>query len=856
MRFYQLLLLLYPKSFRNEYSTELQGIFRARLRDHIGFIARLGLFLETIADVLRNAVATHTDILQQDVRYTLRTLWRTPAFTATAIVVTALGIGVNTAAFSIADFVFLRKLPYADADNIVKVMLDGGNQLSPVLYREWSTSTKSFQAVGAYFNGSVNLVGEGEPQRVERAVVTASLLPMLGVQPLRGRVFRPNEERDGTGAIVLSYALWQRQYGGDEHILGRRLLIDGSPGVVIGIMPSAFNFPSRDVAMWTLIAPQAASDDDHSNFYWNGVGRLRSGATVAQANAELNGLLQRLKLRIPDVYDTTLAFIFRMRDEFSTQSRLLLLALSGAAACVLLIACANLANLLLARALTRQRELLVRSAMGAGRERLVRQSITECLMLAAAGGALGIGIAYASLPLLTQLVPSTLPIAQSPAIDLRIILFAALLTALTALGFGVLPAWRSAGKVDLSGLRDGNRAGGGRRERSRSILVVAEVMVSVVLLVSAGLLMRALLRLESVEPGFRAENVLTLRTALPLPKYDSTAFRATYFRSVLEQLRAVPGVSHAAFITGLPMVMRGGVWPVVPEDQPALARRAPSASSRFVTPGFFAATGIPLKVGRDIEETDDLAHPYVAVVSESFVKKFWPNQDAIGKRFKFLNDTRTVVGVVGDVRVRGPERPSEPQVYQSYQQVINGQSSFYYPKDLVIRSTLPQGTLVPAVRTIVRRVDPQQPISDIRMLSDIVSDMTAARSVQVRVLGAFALIAFLLAASGIHGLLAFSVSQRQREIGVRMALGAQRSEIVRMVMNRGVLLAVAGVIPGVAVAYAAGRAMQGLLAGINPADALTFCAVVAMCGVMTIVGSLLPVLRAVRVDPAVAFRAE
>ncbi|MBC8089632.1 MAG: ABC transporter permease [Phycisphaerae bacterium] len=860
MRLYQLLLLLYPKSFRNEYSPELVSIFRARLRDHAGFFARLGLYLETIADVVRNALASHADILQQDLRFTFRALRRAPAFTTAAIVVTALGIGANTAAFSIVDFVFLRQLPYADADRLLKVSQTeaggGAFQQSPALYREWSTSARTFLGVGAYFLRAVNLVGDGEPQRIERAVVTSTLLPLLGVQPFRGRLFTIEEERTGSNSVVISHALWQSQFGGDEDIIGRRLLLDGNPGVVIGIMPATFNFPSRDIALWSVVNPETASDDDHNNHYWNAVARLRPAVSVAQASAELTALLLRLERSLPDSYKKPGASMVRLRDEFSAQSRLLLYALLGAAACVLLIACANLANLLLARALTRHREMLVRSAMGAGRERLVRQSITESLVLAAAGGSLGVTIAYAALPLLTRLVPTTLPIAQSPSIDTRIILFALGLTALTGLGFGVLPAWRAAGSVDLSGLRDGNRAGGGRRERARSALVVAEVMASVVLLISAGLLMRALLRVQNVDPGFRTENVLTMRTALPLPKYDSTVTRAAYYRGVLEQVRSLPGVASAAFITGLPMSMQGGMWPVVPEDQPLLAQHPPSASSRFVTPGYFGSIGIPLKRGRDIAESDNLSQPYVAVVSESFVKKFWPGQDPIGKRFKFLNDVRTVVGVVGDVHMRGPEQSSEPQVYASHQQVQNGQSNFYYPKDLVIRSSLPQATLIPMLRSIVRRVDPQQPISHIRTLSEIVSDVTAARSVQVRVLGAFALIAFLLAAGGIHGLLAFTVSQRQREIGVRMALGAQRGEIVRMVMRRGVLLGVAGVVPGIVIAYAAGRAMQSLLAGVNPGDGLTFGAVVILCGVMTIVGSLLPVLRAIRVDPATAFRAD
>jgi predicted permease len=461
-----------------------------------------------------------------------------------------------------------------------------------------------------------------------------------------------------------------------------------------------------------------------------------------------------------------------------------------------------------------------------------------------------------ALPLLTTLVPSTLPIAGSPSIDPRVLVFAALLTAVTGIAFGVLPAWRLAGQLDLTGLGHGARSGGGRRERARSALVIAEVMASVVLLISAGLLMRALLRLQSVDPGFKAQSVLTLRTALTTPRYDTTARRAAFYRAVLAGVRAIPGVSSAAYITSLPIAARGGIWPVVPEGQSLTRAQAQAASSRFVTSDYFTSLGIPLRRGRDVSDTDETDQPWVAVVSESFAKRYWPNEDPIGKRFKFPDSLRTVVGVVGDVRMRGPEQQSEPQVYLAYKQIGDGQSGFYSPKDLVIRSSVPATTVIPAVRRIVRQVDPQQPISNIKTMPAIVAEVTAARSVQVRVLVAFAAIAFLLAAIGIHGLLSFTVSSRQHEIGIRMALGAQRGEIVRLIMRQGIVLAAAGVLPGIAIAYAAGRAMQSLLAGVQPADTVTFAAVGVLCVAMTLLGSLLPTLRAARVDPATAFRAE
>jgi putative ABC transport system permease protein len=859
MRLYAALLHLYPASFRAEYGDEMRAIFRARLRETSSASHRFVLWLETVADVVSSAAAVHWDILRQDLRYTARTLTRSPGFALTAILVTALGIGANTAAFSVADFVLIRPLPYANPDRLTKLWQSppgGRNEVSPPLYQEWKRSSRSFEAMGAYHGTAVNLVGEGDPARLEGSAVTANLLPILGVQPMMGRLFTAAEERERAPTVILSYGTWQSHFGGDPAIIGRRILLDGAPRVVIGVMPKDFHFPNRANALWTLMGPDELSDEDISNSWWEVLARLRPGTTLEQARADMDLIARRLQRQFPAEQENVGVLVNPLRDELSNQSRLLLLALCAAAACVLLIACANLANLLLARALTRRRELLVRAALGAGRERLVRQSITESFVLAALGGALGVGVAVVALPLLTRLVPTTLPIAQAPSVDPRVLLFAALLTALTGIGFGVLPAWRSARQLDLGGLRDGARAGGGRRERARSALVIAEVMASVVLLITAGLLMRALLRLQRVDPGFKTDNVLTLRTALSGPRYDTTARRAAYYRDVVAGVRAIPGVTSAAYITYLPIAMGGGIWPVAPEGQAPSRTRANYASSRFVTPGYFQSLGIPIRRGRDVSDADETNQPWVAVVSESFAKRYYPNDDPIGKRFKFLSDERTIVGVVGDVRVRGPEQASEPQVYLAYKQIADGQSPPYYPKDLVIRSSVPPATLVHAVRDIVHRIDAGQPISNIKPMSEVVADVTAARSVQVRVLVAFAAIAFLLAAIGIHGLLSFAVSSRQHEIGVRMALGAQRSEIVRMVTRQGMVLAAAGVLPGLAIAYAAGRAMQSLLAGVEPGDAMTFGAAGLSCVVMTLVGSLLPALRAVRVDPAMALRAD
>jgi predicted permease len=569
----------------------------------------------------------------------------------------------------------------------------------------------------------------------------------------------------------------------------------------------------------------------------------------------MNLIAGQLERQFPKENLHTAATVARLRDELSQKSRALLWALSGAAICVLLIACTNLANLLLARGLARQRELAVRTAIGAGRERLVRQMFTESLLLAFAGGGLGVLVAMAALPLMAHLVPADLPMSGAPAIDLRVLLFAGLVTLIAGIAFGVGPAWRMGRGADLSGLREGSRAVSGRKEGFRSALVIAEIMASVVLLVSAGMLIRALWRVQATDPGFRADGVLTMRTALS-PKYATLAARDRFYTSVLGDVRRLPGVTSATYISFLPMTMGGGIWPVSIGGQNLQRAGADVASLRFITSGYFRTLRIALLQGRELAEQDTASTPYVAVVSQSFVRKYWPDGDALGRHFQFGFHDRAIVGVVADVRVRGLERESEPQVYLPYRQVSGLDFPFYVPKDLAIRTTGTPAALAPAVQRIIRAADAEEPISNVRTMTQIVEDQTASRTVQARLLGGFAALAFLLAAVGIHGLLSFAVSQREREIGVRVALGAMPRDILRMVLRQAVLVAAVGVIPGAVLAYQAGLAMQSLLAGVKPNDPATFLTAAALCVAMTIFGSLLPAWRAVRVDPITALRAE
>ena len=862
MHLYRALLHLYPAGFRAEYAEDLCAIFALRRAQASNPLATLALWLDAIADICSSALPAHWDILRRDLTWSARCLRRSPAFTLTAITVSALGIGATIAAFTLADHVLLRPLPYTDSARLVKIWEDSSpsgytrEDPSPANYRDWKRLSHSFEGVEAWWNLAANLSQAGNPSRLEGAGITAGLLPLLGTQPALGRAFTADDDRPGApGTVLLSDALWHNRFGADPGIAGRTVILDSRPYTVIGVMPRDFYFPSRDAQIW--MPARFGEDDfaDRSNNYLRVLAKLRRGVTLESAQAEMNAVAAAMERAWPKENQHVGARVNTLREELSPRSRLLLTALLGAALCVLLIGCTNLANLLLARALARRKELAVRTAMGAGRERLVRQLLTESLLLAIVGGIAGVLLAFAALPLLVRLVPNSLPIAETPVIDARVLLCAACITALTALGFGVLPALRGC-SGDLTGLREGSRGGiGGRKERLRSALVVAEIAGTVVLLVSSGLLIRALWRLQSVDPGFSSAGVLTLRTALPMPKYEKTADRARFYGHVLQEARRLPGVSGAAYISFIPLAMQGGIWPVkVPGRD--LASVPHFAMLRYVTPGYFATLGIPMRLGRDFSEADTREAPFTAVVSEAFARRYWPGEDPLGRHFEFAFSDRTIVGVAGDIRARGLERESEPQVYLSYWQVPDGNIIGYVPKDLVLRTSAPPAALVPALRRIIAGADSEQPISDVRMLGDVVEAETEPRAVQARALAAFALVAFLLAAVGIHGLLSFTVSSRAQEIGVRLALGAQRTDILGMILHDAARLSTAGIFCGVAAAYLAGSSMRALLAGVNPADLATFAAAIALCVVMALSGSLIPAVRAIHIDPASAIRVE
>jgi putative ABC transport system permease protein len=872
MRIYRALLRFYPKSFRAEYGAEMEKDFAHHWRAGSGG-AKAALLVSTVVDTLWNAARVHADITKQDVRYSLRSLRRTPGFAATAIVVAALGIGATTAAFSLADHVLIRALPFPESDRLVRVWeemtLRGYARVepSPANFEDWKRQSTMFEALEAFTGFGGTMTGRGEATRLSGATVTPGMLPMLGRQAALGRVLvEADAAREAERPIVISDRLWRSTFAASPDVVGQALVLDRTNYVVIGVMPADFFFPDRTTDFWRMLRFSKANNDyDRGNHYLSVIGRLKTGVSFEDARAEMQSIAASLARQYPKELESASVAMVLWRDEVAQQPRLLLLGLVGASIGVLLIACTNLANLLMSRALARRTEFAVRAAVGASVDRLVRQMLTDSMMLALIGGSLGVLVAITSLPLLARLVPTTLPIAELPPLDVRMLTGALALTTLTGLAFGLLPAVRVCRKTDAAALKDGARGGTSRgTERVRSTLVVAEIGASVVLIVCVGLLTQALLAVQSVHPGFQVNNLLTLRTNLPSTDFAALDRRLQFYSQVLDRVHALPGVQSASYISWLPMGgFRGGIWEVLSANAdpgspggfaPLPGGNRQSAGIRFVTPRFFETVGTPILKGRDISAADTATSPFVAVVSDSFARQFFPNQDPLGRSFGIGLAARTIVGVVGDIKFRGLERQSEPQVYLPAAQQTS--LFFYVPKELVIRASVPATSLVPGVRAIFAEAAPELPITAVRTMEQLVAGETAPRVTQLRVLGGFAAIALLLAAIGIHGLLAFTVTSRAREIGVRIALGAKRSDIAWMIIGRSAAMTAIGLVLGVTLAYAAGRSLQALLFGINPADPAVFAAAVGVSVLMALAGSLLPMWRATRVDPIEVTRSE
>jgi predicted permease len=797
-----------------------------------------------------------------DLRHGLRLQRRSPGFALTAIVLVALGISATSAAFTLLDRVLLRPLPFDAPDRLVLLFETQHEigvprtQTSPPNYLDWRAGSRSFDAIGAYISilFPANLSGHGEPRRVDASVVESEVFRTLGVRPAAGRLFTRDDDRVGApNVVVLSHTLATGLFGAPADAVGRSVSLDGQLSTIVGVAPADFAFPSRGAHLWRPLRfspPMLAARSNHLLYV---VARLAPGVSLDAARVEMDLIASRLRQAYPKENGRSGIGVADLRTLMSAQARMLVIAVFGAAFCLLLIACTNLANLLVARGIARTQEIAVRVALGAARGRLLRQLVTEHLILSTLGGAIGLLLASTATPLLARLVPAALPIGGGLDVDWRVVGFAVLaLSASVAVGVG--SAWHAARQTQPQALRS-RSAAGGRRDRVRNALVVAEVIGSVMLLVAAGLLMKTLARVQGLDPGFRTDGVLLLRTALPMPKYGAPAARRDFYARVASGARALPGVGSTAYVSYHPMEFASGRLPVTAPGVVDDPLAAPQAVIHFVTPGFFETLRIPLRAGRDVSDRDTQDAPLVAIVSESLARRLWPARDPIGLTLRAAGAERTVVGVAADISVRSLEAPVDPQIYFPAEQL--GQSSTYYaPKDLVVRTAGDLPALAGALRQIIRGVDPNQAISDVQPLADVVGSQSAARRDHLRILSGFSALAFLLAAIGIHGVLSFSVSSRAQEIGVRVALGAARGQILRMFLRQGIVLGTVGIAVGIPLAYLAARSMGSLLFGVNPGDPSIYGSAALLALTMTLAGSLRPAIRAAIVDPVTAIRAE
>ena len=806
------------------------------------------------------------DALLKDVKYGWRMLWKSPAFSAVAVILVALGIGANTAVFSVVEAVLLRPLPYDDPDRLAMVWEDAShmgfpqNTPAPANFIDWKKQNRVFTDMAAMAGGTYNLTGEGDPEKVDGYAAGWNLFPLLGVKPALGRTFLPEEDRPGGPRVaLLSHGLWKRRFGGDHGLVGRDIQINGEKHVVVGVMPPGFHFPSKDTEVWTPLAFSEQQWAQRGSHFLLVVARLKPGAAFEQARADMDVIARRLARDYPDNNRDIGALVVLLKEQFVGEIRRGLIVLLVAVGFVLLIACANIANLLLARTAGRSREIAVRTALGAGKLRVARQLLAENLLLAALGGLLGVMLACWSFAFLQQLVPADLSAAAPLQLDLRVLAFTLLATVCTGLLFGLAPVLQ-AGRVDLNqALKEGGARGGfGARNRMRDFLVVSEVALALILLVGAMLLLRSFANLRGLDPGFRPEGVLSLRVVLPESKYPDGAKRAAFFDQAVEKLRSLPGVKGVAFTSALPLVWKGGTSGFTVEGRPRPADNLPyDANNRVVSPGYMQVMGMTLRAGRFFEETDGPQSQPVVIINETMARMYFPGENALGKRIKYgeYHSSRpwlTIVGVVKDVKQMGLDVSARPEMYFPCRQAFD---NWMVPRDIVIRAGNPM-SLAAAARRRIWEVDRDQPVSNVATLDDILDEEVQQRRAQAFMLGAFSALALALACVGLYGVLSFLVSQRTPEIGVRIALGARPADILFNVAGRGLALAARGVAIGLAAAAALARLLESMLFGVSAHDPLTFFAVPVILLSVASAASLIPARRATRVDPVTALRYE
>ncbi len=803
-----------------------------------------------------------------DLRYGVRMLVKKPGFTLITVLTLALGIGANTAIFSLVSAVLLKPLNYHEPEQLVMVWEEvaalgvKGDTPAPANYADWQTQNQSFTDMAALEQRSFNLTGDGQPERINAFGVSANFFPLLGVQPALGRNITAAEDTPGANKVaVLSYGLWQNRYGGEPKLVGRDIQLNGEKYTIIGVMPADFQFAVPDMRLWVPLALTPAQLADRDMHFLNVVARLKPGVTVAQANADIGAITARIAAAYPDSSSGLSAAVVPLHEVFAGDVHRPFTLLLVAVAFVLLIACANIAGVLLSRAAARQREIAVRAALGASRWRIVRQLLTESLLLGVLGGALGALLALWTFSFLQQLVPAGLRATTTLKLDLPVLGFTLLVALLAGVVFGLAPALASA-RTDLNEAlkQGGGRAGVGALQHwLRSSFVVTQVALALMLLVGAGLLMQTLYKLRGQYADLRPEQVLTARTQLLGGRYSTHEQRAAFYDGVLQRVAHLPGVVAAGYTTAVPLVWKGGANGLTLEGRQSDANTMWNANHRQISPDYFQAIGIALRAGRPFNAQDNERAVPVAIVNETMAKSYWPGESPIAKRFKIgnladPNPWLTIVGVVADVRQMGADAPVKAEMYVPYRQ--KQPFAFYAPRDLVVRTAVEPTSLVAAVRQAVHEVDPVQPLANIRTFSEVLGRETAQQRVGMILLTAFAGLALLLAALGIYGVLAYFVVQHTPEIGVRMALGAQRGDVLRLVIGKGMGLALIGIGAGLLGAFALTRLMKSLLFEVQATDPWTFGLLALLLTLVALVACYIPARRATKVDPMIALRYE
>jgi len=805
------------------------------------------------------------DTVIQDLRYGARMLRKNPGFTAIAVLTLALGIGANTAIFSVVSAVILRPLPYANPQQLI-VLRETTQSVGPHSpsypdFLDWRKQSRSFSQMAAINNREFNLSGVAQPENISGYVVSANCLSMLGVRPFLGRDFLPSEDAPGTAPIVLlSYALWQSHLGADPSAVGKSITLDGRSFTIIGVLPPNIRLLEKT----DILAPIGvwAGDTDMTDRGDRGdmdaVGRLVSGASISQAQAEMDTIAANLRKEYPATNSGVGISMASLRDELVGDSRPPILVLFGAVVFVLLIACVNVANLFLVRGAARAREIAVRQACGASRQRLVRQMLTESFLLAFLGGGLGILFGALGIEGLRRLVSMDMLQGAIIGMDRSVLLFSGAMVVFVAIAFGLVPAWQASQPHVQETLKDGGRSStaSAAQHRLRGVLVMAETALALVLLVGAGLMMKSMYRLLQVDPGFRPERVLTMEINLRTAQYSKPEASSNFWRQVLDRVRALPGVDTAALGTVLPLSGNHNRGDITIEGLPTPdPGKFPHPDFHMVSPSYIDALSIPLLRGRNFTDADTDTASQVALINATMARRFWPNEDPTGKRFHFGHPGSTepwmeIIGVVGDTKLYGLSNPSRLELYLPLQQS--------HPNDmfLVLRSAIDPASLTPAVRDAVASIDKDQPVFNVNTMKQLVDASVATRHITLVLLGLFSGLALLLAAIGIYGVISYSVQQRTHEIGIRMALGAQRSDVLRLVVGQGVKLAALGIAIGIAAAFGLTRLMASLLFGVGAYDPVAFVTAAIILLLVAIAACYIPARRAIAVDPMVALRYE